>query len=142
MASASGSSNTIGSSSSRGAARTGATRKAVPLGVPLLTMFPDILDLLFPMKKARRFLSGLFRSQVLRRLALRELEGTAGLGLTLLLTFDNAAVAGQEAAGLQRAAQGRLEEGQGAGDAVTNGARLARQTTTGDGGDDGELVDA
>src|SRR5579883_1030528 len=76
------------------------------------------------------------------RSALRELEGTAGLGLTVLLTLDDAAVAGQEAAGLQRAAQSRLEEGQGARDAVTNGTGLARQAAAGDGGDDVELVDA
>ena len=46
------------------------------------------------------------------RLALRELEAAAGLRAAVLLTLDRAAVAGEEAALLQRAAQVRLVIGQ------------------------------
>ena len=44
-----------------------------------------------------------------RGLALRELEALAGLGAAVLLALDDAAVAGQEAGGLDRAAQRRLD---------------------------------
>ena len=60
--------------------------------------------------------------------------------LTVLLTLDHARIAGEEAASLQRRAGGRVEEGQGTADAVAQGAGLARQTTTGNGGDDVELA--
>src|SRR6188508_2496502 len=41
----------------------------------------------------------------LKRSALRELEAAAGLGAAVLLAFDHAAVASEEAGGLDRAAQ-------------------------------------
>src|SRR5690606_21975096 len=44
-------------------------------------------------------------------LALGELEGTAGLGATVLLALDHAAVAGEEAALLQHGAKLGLVEG-------------------------------
>ena len=69
-------------------------------------------------------------------LALRELEAAAGLGLTVLLALDRAAVAGQEAGGLDHAAQTRLVAGQRLADAVLDRAGLAREATAGDGGDD------
>src|SRR3569623_2020630 len=74
-----------------------------------------------------------------RRLALRELERTAGLGLAVLLTLDHARVAGEEAAALEHAAEIRFEIGQRLGDAVTHGAGLARQTAARHGADDVEL---
>src|SRR6218665_1599625 len=91
-------------------------------------------------KEKGRFPGPLQKS--IRNLALRELEGLAGLGLAVLLAFDDAAVAGQEAALLERRAQCRLEEVQGLGDAVTNGTGLAGQTTTGNSDDDVVLVGA
>ena len=54
----------------------------------------------------------------------------AGLGLTVLLTLDNARVAGQEATLLQNSAQARFEVGECLGDAVTNRTGLTRLTTT------------
>ena len=69
-------------------------------------------------------------------LAFRELEAPAGFRLAILLTLDNTRVAGQEAAGLQRRAQARLEKRQRAADAVADSAGLAGQATTLDGGDD------
>src|SRR5690606_12635291 len=70
-----------------------------------------------------------------------ELEGAASLGLTVLLTFDNAAVAGQEATLLEGRAQGGLEVVERLGDTVTNGTGLTGQTTTGDGDVDVVLVE-
>src|SRR5690606_19271927 len=83
----------------------------------------------FPIRSPGRF-----------RLALRELERTAGLRLAVLLALDHAAVAGQEAALLEHGAQTRLVVGQCLGDAVAHRARLARQAAADDGGDDVELA--
>src|SRR6188474_2375038 len=69
------------------------------------------------------------------RSALRELEAPAGLGLAVLLAPDGAAVAGQEAFGLDRAAQRRLIFGECLGDAVLDRAGLAREAAALDGGD-------
>src|SRR6476620_7428058 len=77
-----------------------------------------------------------------KRLTLRELERLARLRPAVLLALHGAGVAGQEAALLEDAAQIRLEVRQGLGDAVTHGARLARQTTAGDRADDGVLAGA
>src|SRR5690242_5629593 len=73
-------------------------------------------------------------------LALRELETAARTGAAVLLALDHAAVAGQEAVGLHRAAQRRLELRQRLGDAVAHRARLARQAAARDGGDHVELA--
>src|SRR6478672_4052607 len=62
------------------------------------------------------------------RLALRELERLARLGLAVLLALDRAAIAGKESALLQDAAQFGLEIGQRLGDAVTDRTGLAGQT--------------
>ncbi len=75
-------------------------------------------------------------------LTLRELEAAAGLGAAVLLAFDDARVAGQEAALLQDAAQIRFHVGQRLGQAVAHRAGLARQTATGHGADDVVLVRA
>src|SRR5688572_4787161 len=72
-------------------------------------------------------------------LALRELEAATRTGAAVLLALDDAAVAGQEAVGLHRTAQARLELRERLGDAVTDGARLARQAAAGHGGDHVEL---
>ncbi len=69
------------------------------------------------------------------RSALRELEAAASLGPAVLLALDHAAVAGQEAALLQRAAQLRLIIGERAGDAVAQRAGLAGEAAAGDGAD-------
>src|SRR3990167_2688633 len=76
------------------------------------------------------------------RLALRELEAAAGLGLAVLLTLDDAAVAGQEAVRLHDRAQAGLVVGQGLRQAVTDGAGLARQARAFHGHDDVELTEA
>src|SRR5512139_371967 len=76
------------------------------------------------------------------RLALRELEATAGLRLAVLLTLDDAAVTGQEAFALHGRAQGRLVTRQRLGDAMLHGAGLARQSAALDGGDDVILANA
>jgi hypothetical protein len=57
-------------------------------------------------------------------LALGELEGAAGLGLTVLLTFNNAAVAGQEPTSFQHTAQIWLVIGERFGNAVTHSTGL------------------
>src|SRR5690606_15913074 len=75
-------------------------------------------------------------------LALRELEAAAGLGAAVLLTLDHAAVAGEEAGGLDRGAQRRLVLGEGLRDAVLDRAGLARKPAALDGGDDIELLRA
>src|ERR1044071_5037841 len=59
--------------------------------------------------------------------ALRELERAPRLRLAVLLALDHAAVAGEEPAALERAAQIRLEVGQRLGDAVAHRAGLSRQ---------------
>src|SRR3984893_1255020 len=70
-----------------------------------------------------------------KQLALRELERLARLGAAVLLALDHARVAGEKAALFQDAAEFRFEIGQRLGDAVTHGARLARQTAAGHGAD-------
>src|SRR5690554_1046487 len=79
---------------------------------------------------------------MLRSLALGELEGAASLGPAVLLTLDDAAVAGQEATLLEDRAQARLEVVQRLRNAVTDGAGLTGQTTTGNGDVDVVLVEA
>src|SRR5688500_2573714 len=59
------------------------------------------------------------------RLALRELEAAAGLGLAVLLALDDSRVAGQEALALHRRAELRLVAGEGGRDAVADRAGLA-----------------
>src|SRR5690606_2666292 len=71
-----------------------------------------------------------------------ELEGLAGLGLAVLLAFDDAAVAGQEATLLEDRTQARLKEVQRLGDAVTHGTGLAGQTTTSNSDDNVVLLGA
>src|SRR5260221_6590788 len=75
------------------------------------------------------------RQVLARQLALRELERLARLGAAVLLALHRTRVAGEKAAPFQDAAQIRLEIGQRLGDAVTDGARLARQTAAGHGAD-------
>src|SRR6188768_890911 len=77
----------------------------------------------------------------LRRLALRELEALAGLGAAVLLALDHAAVAGQEAGGLDRGAQRGLELRQRLADAVLDRTGLAREAAAGNGADDVVLAD-
>src|SRR5688572_31115989 len=67
--------------------------------------------------------------------ALRELEAAAGLGAAVLLALDHAAVTGQEAGRLDRAAQRGLELGQRLADAVLDRAGLAREAAARDGAD-------
>src|SRR6478609_5431303 len=68
--------------------------------------------------------------------ALRELEALARLGAAVLLALDHAAVAGQEAGGLDRGAQRRLELRQRLADAVLDRTGLAREAAAGDGAHD------
>src|SRR5690348_18467130 len=63
--------------------------------------------------------------------ALRELEAAAGLRLAVLLALDDARVAGQEAALLQRRAEARLVEGQRTADAVAHRAGLTGEPAAG-----------
>src|SRR3954469_3479310 len=77
-------------------------------------------------------LKPLSRQILPKRLALGELEGPARLGLAVLLALDHAGIAGEKAALLEHSPQLRLEIGQRLGDAVTDGAGLAGQTTAGD----------
>ena len=74
------------------------------------------------------------------RSALGELEAPARLALAVLLALDDAAVAGQEARGLQRRAQARLVERQRLADAVLDRAGLAGETAALDGGHHVELA--
>ena len=76
------------------------------------------------------------------QLPLGELERAAGFRLAVLLALDDAAVAGQEAALLEDAAQFRLVIGESLGDAMTHGASLAGETATGDGDVDVVLAGA
>src|SRR5688500_12995717 len=85
---------------------------------------------------------GLCCAWLRKRLALRELEAAARLGAAVLLVLDRAAVAGQEAALLQRGPEVRLEQGQGAADAVTDRTGLARKAPADHGADDVELAGA
>jgi len=62
-------------------------------------------------------------------LTLRELEAPARLGAAIFLTFDCAAIAGQEASGLHHTTKGGLLLGQGLANAVLDGPGLARKTT-------------
>src|SRR6187551_804080 len=80
-------------------------------------------------------------SEVLRSLALRELEALAGLGAAVLLALDHAAVAGQEPGRLDRGAQQRLELAQRRADAVLDRTGLAREPAAGDGADHVVLAD-
>jgi hypothetical protein len=61
-----------------------------------------------------------------------ELEAASRLGAAVLLTLDDAAVAGQEAAGLQDPAQAGIMIGQRPADAVTDRTGLAGQPAAGD----------
>src|SRR4029079_4894370 len=65
------------------------------------------------------------------RLALRELEGTAGLGAAVLLALDHARIAGEEALALDRGAQARLVAGERGRDAVADRAGLAGKAAAG-----------
>src|SRR5690349_11408047 len=71
-----------------------------------------------------------------KRLALRELEAAASLGAAVLLTLDGTAVAGQEALGLDRTAQGRLILAERLRDTVLDRAGLAGEAAALDGADD------
>src|SRR3546814_12664713 len=83
-----------------------------------------------------------FSTRRWKTLTLRELEAAAGLGLAVFLTLDGAAVAGQEAGRLDRAAKRRFEAGQRLRDAVQHGARLAREAAALDGRDHVILANA
>src|SRR5476649_2319756 len=73
-------------------------------------------------------------------LALGELEAAASLGPAILLAFHRARVAGKEAARLQYRTQGGLVIDQGARNAVTHRAGLARKPAAIDGDDHVELA--
>src|SRR5690242_19467910 len=62
------------------------------------------------------------------RLALRELEATAGAGLAVLLTLDLAGVAGEEAGIAEGLLQRRVVVAKGAGDAEADGLGLAHES--------------
>ena len=74
--------------------------------------------------------------------ALRELEAAAGLHAAVLLALHDAAVAGEEAALLEDAAQLRLEVGERLGDAVAHRTGLAGEAAAGDRRHHVELVGA
>ena len=74
-------------------------------------------------------------------LALRELELAAGAALAVLLALLGARVARQEAAALQRRAQVRIPDLEGARDPVPGGARLAGDPAAVDPDLDRELPD-
>src|SRR5690606_40487150 len=85
-----------------------------------------------PTKEKRRSRSPAFsKDPKSERLTLRELEGPAGLGLAVLLTLDDTAVAGQEATLLEYGAQARLKIGEGLRDSVKNGTGLTGETAAG-----------
>ncbi len=77
-----------------------------------------------------------------RRLALRELEAAAGFHAAVLLALHHAAVAGEEAALLEDAAQLGLVIRERLGNAVANRAGLAGQPAARDGRTDVELAQA
>ncbi|EGE55629.1 hypothetical protein RHECNPAF_890041 [Rhizobium etli CNPAF512] len=93
-----------------------------------------------PHNKKGRVSPAFVNSVCPKRLTLGELEGAAGLCLAVLLAFDDAAVAGQEAALLQHRAQARLEVGERLGQAMANGTGLAGEAAAGNGCDDVELA--
>ena len=68
------------------------------------------------------------------RLALRELEAAASLRTTVFLTFDGTAIAGQEAFGLDRAAQRRFVLRERLGDTVLDRTSLPGKTAAFHGG--------
>src|SRR3569623_1328692 len=90
-------------------------------------------------RKGPGLLPALWNTSI-RSLALGELERPAGLGLAVLLALDHAAVAGQEAALLEDAAQLGLVVGESLADAMADRTGLAAETAAGDGGDDVVLV--
>src|ERR1700710_11080 len=71
---------------------------------------------------------------------LGELEAAARLRAAILLAFHRARIAGEEAARLEHGAQGGLVIDQGARNAVTHRAGLARKPATIDGDDDIKLA--
>src|SRR5215470_13282714 len=74
------------------------------------------------------------------RVTKTEREVASRLRLAVLLALDHAAVAGEEAALLQHRAQGRLEMGERAADAVPHGAGLAGEPAADDRADHVVLV--
>ena len=72
--------------------------------------------------------------------ALGELEAAARLALAVFLALDHAAVAGEEARGLERRPQGRVVILKRAADAVLDRARLTRQAAALDGAHHVELI--
>src|ERR1043165_1405395 len=104
---------------------TDASRITVNAGFPLVARPLTRLNFCGPTprnKKARR--SAPFAFEYPAGSALGELERAPRLRLAVLLALDHAAVACQEAAALERAAQIRLEIGQRLGNAVTHCAGL------------------
>src|SRR5262249_18294800 len=91
-----------------------------------------LLQLILKTATKKRPLAGAFdvwhwprsRRVLTKRLTLRELERTAGLGAAVLLALDHAGIAGEEATLLEHAAQFRLEIGKRLGKAVTDRAGL------------------
>src|SRR5205085_6955212 len=83
--------------------------------------------LIAPRKQEGRAAARPFLANVIAALALGELEAAPRLGLAVLLALDHAAVAGEEAAALERATQVRLEVGQRLRDAVGHRAGLSWQ---------------
>src|SRR3990170_616485 len=73
-------------------------------------------------------------------LALGELEALSGLGLAVFLALDGAGIAGQEPALLEHGAELGLVAGERLGDAMTDGAGLARKPAAAHGTDDVELA--
>ena len=73
--------------------------------------------------------------------ALGELRSAAGLFETVLLALFHARVAGQQTGGFQDGAVALVDEEQGAGDAVADGAGLAGHAAAGDGGFDVDLAE-
>ncbi len=69
---------------------------------------PALLFLSLETKKARK--SRAFSLSFLRSLTLGELEALTGFRLAVLLAFHDAAVAGQEASGLQSATQAGFKQ--------------------------------
>src|SRR5471032_3001010 len=76
------------------------------------------------------------------RLALDPLRALTGFVAAVLLAFDHAAVAGEQACFFQRVAQGRLKMHERARNAVAHRAGLAGEATAGDDAGDVKLADA
>src|SRR5215472_209693 len=93
-------------------------------------------------KKWAAFPCSPFRLEGGCRSALRILEAASRAGAAVLLALHHAAVAGQIAASLERAAQRRLVMSQRPADAVADGTGLAGEPAAGDGGDDVILAQA